>query len=75
MKVGKIVVGFVTGFVVGASLVALFTPWSGDEVRETLRLEKPDVKKRIDRVKKKIESLERELEERGEDAVQEKKED
>jgi len=33
------------------------------------------VKKRIDRVKKKIESLERELEERGEDAIQEKKED
>ncbi|HHF57976.1 MAG TPA: YtxH domain-containing protein [candidate division WOR-3 bacterium] len=75
MKVGKIVLGFVAGFVVGASLVALFTPWSGEEVRETLRLEKPDVKKRIDRVKKKIESLERELAERGEDAIQEKKED
>ena len=75
MKVGKIVLGFVAGFVVGASLVALFTPWSGEEVRETLRLEKADVKKKIDRVRKKIESLERELEERGEDAVQEKKED
>lgn len=75
MKVGKIVFGFVAGFVVGASLVALFTPWSGEEVRESLRLKEPDLKKRIDKVKKKIESLEQELEERGEDAFQEKKKD
>ena len=73
-KATLIIGGFMAGFILGVVVTSLVTPWSGVEAQNKLGLRELPVSKKLERLKKLVEEVEKELAENEEEEAGEESE-